>query len=277
MTHTSIAAVRFAVGTLRVGSIISRSASVLSGHFLTFFIVTVIAHSPIILLARTLTPEPMDLDQVDLTIRLVTWGVLGLAQVIVLGALGEAVIVHAAFQDMQRRPVRLAESLNVALRRFLPIVGVAFVVVLSIRLVSGVAFVIVLTAAFVMGLSIPPEYLQNIGLILLIIPGLILYAMWFVAVPACVVERLGPWTSLRRSRNLTKGHRWKLCGLALFPIIPSLGITFGLATAAGPIVGPIITWFCTGIWAAFAAVVGAVTYHDLRVVKDIEQITDVFD
>jgi hypothetical protein len=94
------------------------------------------------------------------------------------------------------------------------------------------------------------------------------------------VERLGPWTSLRRSRDLTKGHRWKLCGLALVPIIPSLGITFGLATAAGPIVGPIINWLWSGIWAAFAAVVGAVTYHDLRVVKeriDIEQIAVVFD
>jgi hypothetical protein len=277
MAHTSVAAAHFAEGDFRVGSVIRRSASMLSGHFLTFFVVTVIAHSPIILLARTLTTEPMDLDQVDLAVRLVAWGVLGLVQLIVLGTLGEAVIVHAAFQDMQRRPVRLAESLSVALRRFLPIVGVAFVVVLLIRLVGAVAFVMVLSVASVMGLSIQHEYLQNVGLILLIIPGLILYAIWFVAVPACVVERLGPWTSLRRSRDLTKGHRWKLCGLALLPIIPSLGITFGLATAAGPIVGPIISWFCTGIWAAFAAVVGAVTYHDLRVVKDIEQITDVFD
>ena len=145
--------------------------------------------------------------------------------------------------------------------------------VLLMRLVGGVTFVLVLSVASVIGLSIQPEYLQDVGLVLMIIPGLILYAMWFVAVPACVMERLGPRTSLRRSRDLTKGHRWKLCGLALLPIIPNLGITFGLATAAGPI----ISWFCTGIWAAFAAVVGAVTYHDLRVVKDIEQITDVFD
>src|SRR5262245_62765871 len=173
MAHTSFAAAHFAEGDFRLGSVIRRSASMLSSHFLTFFVVTAIAHSPIILLARTLTTEPTDLDQVDLAVRLVAWGVLGLVQAIVLGTLGEAVIVHAAFQDMQRRPVRLAESLNVALRRFLPIVGVALVVVLSIRLVSGVAFVIVLSVAFVMGLSIQPEYQLNVGLILLIIPGLI--------------------------------------------------------------------------------------------------------
>src|SRR5262245_36296188 len=255
MAHTSVATAHFAESDFRVSSVMRRSASMLSRHFLTFFIVSVIAHSPIILLARTLMPEPMDLDPVDLSVRLVTWGLLGLVQVIVLGSLGEAVIVHAAFQDMQRRPVRLAESLNVALRRFLPIVGVALVVVFSIRLVSGGAFVIVLSVWFVMGLSIQSEYQLNVGLILLIIPGLILYAMWFVAVPACVVERLGPRTSLRRSRDLTKGHRWKLCGLALLPIVPNLGITFGLTTAGGPIVGPIIIWFCSGIWAAFATVV----------------------
>src|SRR5215510_11919318 len=120
MAHTSVAAAHFAEGDFRVGSVIRRSASMLSGHFLTFFIVTVIAHSPIILLARTLTIEPSDLDQVGLAVRMVSWGVLGLVQLIVLGALSNEVIVHAAFQDMQRRPVRLAESLNVVLRRFLP-------------------------------------------------------------------------------------------------------------------------------------------------------------
>jgi len=266
MARSSVAAAHFAEGDFRLGSVIRRSASTLSGHFLTFFIVSVVTHSPIILLARTLSTQP--------TVRLTTTlGVLGLLQVIVLGTLGEAVIAHAAFQDMQRRPVRLAESLNVALRRFLPIVGLAFVVVLLLELVVGLAFVVVF--------SIQHEYLENVGLVLLIIPGLILYAMWFVAVPACVVERLGPWSSLRRSRELTKGHRWKVFGLALLLIIPSLlDITFGLAAAAGPIVGPIINWFCRGIWFAFAAVVAAVTYHDRRVVKegiDIEQITDVFD
>src|SRR5215470_10379088 len=156
MAHTSVAAAPFAEGDFRVGSVIRRSASMLSGHFLAFFIVTVVAHSPIILLARTLTTEPTDLDPVDVAVRLVAWEVLGLVQLIVLGALGEAVIVHAAFQDMQRQPARLAESLNVALRRFLPIVGVAFVVALLIRLVGGVAFAMILSVAFVMGLSIQP-------------------------------------------------------------------------------------------------------------------------
>ena len=254
MAHTSVAAAHFAEGDFRVGSVISRSASILSRHFLTFFIVTVIAHSPMILLARTLTPQPTDVDQ---AVRLgVAWGLLGLVQLIVLGTLGEAVIVHAAFQDMQRRPVRLAESLNVALRRLLPILGFAFVAYLLIWL----------------------------GFSLLIIPDLILYTMWFVALPACVVERLGPWSSLRRSRELTKGHRWKLFGLALLLIIGGFGspfLQFALtAVDADAIVALIGRLIWNGLWVSFASTVVAVAYHDLRVAKegvDIDQIAGVFD
>ena len=41
MAHTSVAADHFAESDFRVGSVISRSASVLSCRFLTFFIVAV--------------------------------------------------------------------------------------------------------------------------------------------------------------------------------------------------------------------------------------------
>src|SRR5262245_55245125 len=156
MAHTPVATAQLAEGDFRVSSVIRRSAAMLSGHFLTFFIVAVIAHSPTILLARTLTTELTDLDEVDLAVRLMAWGLLGLVQLIVLGVLGEAVLVHAAFQDMQRRPVRLAESLNLALRRFLPIVGVAFDVVRSIRLVGGVALAMVSARLVVMGWARQP-------------------------------------------------------------------------------------------------------------------------
>ena len=40
-----------------------------------------------------------------------------------------------------------------------------------------------------------------LGFILLIVPGLILFTMWFVATPACVVERLGPMRSLGAARS----------------------------------------------------------------------------
>jgi len=252
MTYTSAAAAHFAEGDFRVGSVISRSATILGRHFLTFFIVTLIAYSPILLEARAPIGEPTDLAG---ALSLLAWSLLGLVLLIVLSTLGQASIVHASFQDMRRRRVRLGESLNVGLRRLLPLIGLAFL-----------AGILVLLA-----------------MILLIVPGLMLYVMWMVGLPACVVERLGSWTSLRRSQQLTKGHRWKLFGLALLLLIPALGgllIGLGLAAVAGPIVALIGRWIWGAIVAALAAVVVAVAYHDLRVLKegvDIEQIAGVFD
>src|SRR5262245_24344715 len=216
MTHASVASDHVAKSDFRVGRVISRSASVLSRHFLTFFIVTLIAHLPIDLLTSTRTTAPTDLDQA--LSLLVAW--LAVLALIALSTLGEAVILHGAFWDIRRGPVRLAESLSAVLRHVLPIGGLAFVSILSIQL----------------------------GFILLIIPGLILCAMWFVAGAACVVERLGPWTSLRRSYELTKGHRWKLFGLVLLLIIPSLGIKFALDAVASPIVAAIGKWVWSGFW-----------------------------
>jgi len=252
MTDTSIAATHLAEGHFRVGSVIRRSASVLLRHFLTFSIVAVIAYSPILLLAEARTAEQTDLTE---AVSMLAWYVPGLILLIVLSTLGDAIIMHAAFQDICRRRVRLVESLNVILRHFLPIVGLAFVM----------------------------HFLIWVGLILLIIPGFIIYMMWFVGLPACVIERLGPWTSLRRSRDLTKGHRWKLFGLALLLIVISLGsrlLEFELTITASPAVGLYGRLIWKGVWSAFASVLVVVTYHDLRTAKegiDIEQVAVVFD
>jgi hypothetical protein len=253
MSDVSAATAHLATNDLRLGSIISRSGAVLSRHFLTFFIVALIAYSPTLLIASMQTTEPTEPSE---ALRQALWRFFGVVLLVVLSQLGNAIILHAAFQDMRRRPVRLVESLKVGLSRFLPVIGIAFV--------QG--FLIVL------------------GMILLIVPGLILYTMWFVGLPACVVERLGPWTSLRRSRELTKGYRWKIFALALLLAVVNVGgrviLTVLTAAVAGPIAALTGQMIWNGIAVAFAGVVFAVTYYDLRVIKegvDIEQITAVFD
>ena len=247
MTDTSIAAAHIALNDFRVGSVISRSGAVLWRHFLTFFIVAVIAYSPL-LIAGMQTTEPIEPSEALIVVLWVLFGVLY--------TLSNAIILHAALQDMRRRPVRLVESFNVGLSRLLPLIGVVCVA----------------------------TFLVLLGMVLLIIPGLILYTMWFVGVQACVVERLGPWTSLRRSRELTKGFRWTVFLLALLLLVVNAGgskvIASVLIPLAGPIVGLTGQLIWSGVTAAFTGIVLTVTYYDLRVVKesvDIEQITAVFD
>ena len=108
--------------------------------------------------------------------------------------------------------------------------------------------------------------------------------MWFVATPACVVEQLGPFRSMGRSRELTKGHRWKIFGLVLLVMIaaPTVSaiIESALAMSGSTLVVAAGTLIWTAAWEAFYAICVVVTYHDLRAAKegvDIHQIASVFD
>jgi hypothetical protein len=253
MTDASLSA-RFAEGDFRVGRILSRTSSVLSRNFLPFFIVTAIANLPGALLiklstdAATVAPEA--------AFQNVGMIFIGLILTVVLNVLCQAIVLYGAFQDMRGRPVNLVESLQVGFRRFFPIVGLAIIA----------------------------YFLIMLGSMLLIVPGLILLTMWFVATPACVVEQLGPIKSMRRSSQLTKGHRWKVFGLIL--LVAVLGsvvvgvINLGFELMAGPILALISGLVLNGIWGAFYAIAVVVTYHDLRAAKEgtsTEQIAAVFD
>ena len=160
-------------------------------------------------------------------------------------------MLYGAFQDMRGRRVDLGESLKVGLSRLLAIIGLAILMSL------GIGF----------------------GFVLLIIPGLILITMWFVATPACVVERLGPFRSMGRSSQLTKGHRWKILGCAILAIGGAIvSGTSKPSWDARRRAGAHRRADLNGIWGAFYAIAVVVTYHDLRVARSVDQhIASVFD
>jgi hypothetical protein len=262
MTDAPLPAGRFTAGEFRVGHVFSRAWSVFSGNLLTFMVVTGVASLPPLLIPQPKPGTPPDpYGNLGLTF-------LALFLMIVLGTLSQAVVLYGAFQDMRGRPVSLADCLRVGLNRFFPIIGLAISVGLAVMLAS----------------------------LLLIFPGLILYMMWFVATPVCVVEQLGPFRSLGRSRELTKGHRWKIFGLTLLILIPAVivgavlvgvmavllgtGGILGLPAALATPLGQVINLIWSAAWGAFYAVIIVVTYHDLRVAKegiDTEQIAAVFE
>lgn len=49
-----------------------------------------------------------------------------------------------------------------------------------------------------------------IGLVLLIVPGIILFLMWALTIPVVVLEEADLFEALRRSRELTAGHRGRV-------------------------------------------------------------------
>jgi hypothetical protein len=259
MTDASLPAGRFTQSDFRIGNVFSRAWSVFSRNFLIFSLVTLVANLPSLFMPRRLPGEAIANPFQDLR----TVGVV-IFILMVLSALSQAVLLYGAFEVMRGRPVNFGESLRIGLRRFFPIVGIAIVVVV----------------------------LASMAAVLLIFPGIMLYVMWFVAAPVCVVERLGPFASMGRSRQLTKGHRWKIFGMLLLLLIPAIiigaivGAVMGavgfltVATAMSTTVAQIVGLIWKALWSAFLAILVVVTYHDLRVAKegiDTDQIAAVFE
>jgi len=249
MSEASLAASRYSEGEFRVGRVLSRTFSVLSRNLLPFCVVTAIAYLP----SLAILAEQGQRMQPGRAFLLIGLGaVLG----IVLNALSEAIVLFGAFEDMRGRTVNLAASARVGLSRLLPVLGVA----LRVGLFTGIAAV------------------------LLLIPAFIVLTMLFVAMPACIVEQLGPMDSLRRSRELTKGHRWAIFGLwFLVAIVVAIGSK--LAGLVGSLIGGVgVSLLFSLIWGALAgafnAIMVVVAYHDLRVAKegvDTDKIASVFD
>jgi uncharacterized membrane protein len=136
----------------------------------------------------------------------------------------------------------------------------------------------------VLGTAILVGLLTMLGGIALVIPAFIVMTMLFVAIPACVVERLGPGKSIGRSAALTKGYRWRVFGLwisfmIVLGIVQSVSVGIG-ASIGGAFVAQLVLLLWNAVYIAFSATLAVVTYRDLRVAKegvDTDQIAAVFD
>jgi hypothetical protein len=232
----------------RVGGALNKAIKIFFRNAVPFSLVSIVAWLPVgIVIFESLGMPPQERQ---------IWTVLGFVLGSILQLVAVAAILHATFQDMRGRPVRLGESIQLGLRRFFPLIGGGILVALG----------------------------AGLGLLLLIIPGLMLFVRWYVFAPVCVVEKKGPLGSMGRSAELTKGNRWKL--FALFILIAVVGfvttalITLALSAALSPVAALSLQGVWRGAWSAFGNVLGVVVYHDLRVAKegvDIESIASVFD
>lgn len=247
MTDTPLPASRFSEGEFRVGQVLNRTFSVLSRNLLPFCVVTAIAYLPnFLFLGQNPAMTPGQRGALVFVAVVVA---------MVLSALSEAIVLFGAFEDMRGRPVNLMESLKVGLGRFFPVVGVALLV----------------------------GFLTGLAGILLVIPAFFVLTILFVAMPVCIVERMGPVKSLGRSAALTKGNRWKIFGLWLLVMIVTL-IGSAIIGAIGHVLGVAVSLVLRLVWGALAgafnAIMVVVTYHDLRVAKegvDTDRIASVFD
>lgn len=77
-----------------------------------------------------------------------------------------------------------------------------------------------------------------LGIILFVIPGVWLATLWIVAVPAAIVEELGPVSAVTRSTRLTRGNRWPALVLVLFSAMVGVALGLGIALLVSLFAGP---------------------------------------
>jgi hypothetical protein len=130
-----------------------------------------------------------------------------------------------------------------------------------------------------------------VGAVLLVFPGLMIYCATLVAVPALIEERPGILGSISRSRDLTRGSRWRIFLIALLfwffsaalQSIVALISGVSMVDASQPAVDPLRAGIAAGISASLStmivATVTAALYVELREVREgatTNELADVF-
>lgn len=271
------ARVRFSVGTA-----LSRAFSIFARYLPLWLLIGVIAHAPVHFYAlHKFADLPADATTLeyeafakDMRTTQVVITVLGF----LLGLLVQVFTTHATLVHMEGQRVRIGSSLAASFARLPSALGTVFLMLLVFAGFGLIAFLTMERMPFV--------------LLLLVIPGIMLWFAWFLGPQVAVAERTDPATSLRRSALLTKGQR-----LSLFAGLFMLGL---LAAVARFVVGKLAgadldkltaTDFSparTLLWVtapvdiaitAIGAIFAAVAYRDLRVSKEgvsSKELADVF-
>lgn len=248
-----------------IGRVIGDSFGVYARNFVSFsFLALLIGVLQLLYVLFLFNPAELeavqnDPEQLQQMMAQFNWGafVLYFVVVMVVGTLTQAAIIYGTFQDLRGQRASVGDCIARGLASVIP------VIVGSILMSLGLM----------------------IGFFLLIVPFFILLLMWWAYIPAIVVEGKGVIGAFGRSRELTRGRRWHILGLAIIVFILiwvfNWVVTFIAGTAvSGIVVTTIISYAVLAVVTAFNAVVGAVGYYYLRAEKegiDVNEIARIFD
>ena len=112
----------------------------------------------------------------------------------------------------------------------------------------------------------------GVGMILLIVPGVLLYARLSVAQTAVVLEDAGPLAALRRSWELTRAARLRVLGVSLVLLTLSVALTWSVSIGVGwvapdrlPVLERLAGTVASALVMPLTSAVTMVLYYDLRI------------
>ncbi len=239
------------------------------------------------------TTSSGDIDDSDLLGALLAYGSLGLGAI--LQSLGlifvTGMVAHVTHAAAVGRRLTLGEAWAATAGSRWRLVGLAVVLGLATTLLIAiyVAFWVLLVVAsgatlvaVLVGLATVPVFLAVLGWFWI--------RVYYLPVPALMLERLGIWESIARGYRLTLGQFWRTLGIALltvliastagqmlsfpFALIAQVGaVTAGKYGALVLIVGTALAQVTsTAFVAPFSSAVTSVQYLDLRMRKEAYDI-----
>lgn len=165
-------------------------------------------------------------------------------------------------------------ALSTATERFLAVFGVMLVVIVVLVVLVGapgalIAWGLIQGIQSGTGSAIAMAGFGMLGMLVGGVVALFLAISWFVAIPAVIVEDLGPWSALSRSWELVSGNRLAVLVLIIVGGIAAaiLGIVVDIVFAplqfAGADVGVISTLVSGTLGAPIWPLLSVLTYESL--------------
>jgi hypothetical protein len=259
---------------LRVGAVLSKAFSAWGRNFVPFTLLSLIVHAPILWHFAWATETPERFLQ-----RMRSIEAVGRLGGIIAAAVLAASYTYGVVQQLRRQPASIGKTVAIGLARTPAAIGTSIVAVILLVLPLVPAFLV----AFVGRSPIAAGLLAFAGLIAMLVVASIVW----VAVPATVIERIGPFKAIARSATLTSRARLRIFGILLVFGAATLAVQKAAESAMtegdwGSI--RFMMWLLQGwdvvVAVPLAAIASAVGYHDLRVAKegvDVEDLAKVFE
>ncbi len=240
-----------------VGYVLKTTFSVWLKNLVAFLLISFVVCIPMLIwVGFFLTKESFnsqDIDAYQTVTSLVTW---------VLTPVATGAITYGVIQQLRGQSAGIGECLSRGLARLGPVLLVG------------------LAAGFLIGL----------GTLACVVPGIVLMCMFYVAVPAAVMEPgIGVGGAMSRSRDLTEGLKSQVFGVVF--VLGALNFGLAMVLVAVFLGGPGIdstsslksffmaTTLLNVVTISIAAVAAAVTYHAIRTDRegiDIDELAAIF-
>jgi hypothetical protein len=179
--------------TFGIGNVLGTGIRIWVRNFAPFMLITALIHSPLWIWSMSTVRGETTIEKLQAAERIARFEiVIGM----LLNLFVAAALIYGVVMELRGQRASLTACISTGFARFLPALGAAL---LSMLCIIG-------------------------GLVMLLVGSIVVACMLYVTTPAAVLERPGVRGALRRSRELTRGHKFEIFGLALILLLAGFAL-----------------------------------------------------